>query len=708
MEFKANIFHVTPRVIAHLGDSLIRNESIALLELIKNSYDANATRCEVYFEEINGSIARINITDNGCGMSEEVIRNAWLVIGTDNKKKLLEQDHIEGRYPLGEKGIGRLGVHKLGRKIRLISKMSYADEVELNIDWDKLNEVETIEEFPVNVEIHQEPTEFQQGETGTKIIIESLKNTPWDRRQLREVYRNIMSLNSPFENTSDQFKVTVSSNNPRLFAGLPVFEDIIANGGMYFGHCVMSGKEIKEFRYEFKPWPTLTKSHPGRVLTKQCLPEYDWTIVGYRESEESRKKEKYEIDLDAHNIGDVAFDIVIFEKDSAIFNFAMIERATVNQYLSENGGIRVYRDNVRVYDYGERDNDWLGVDLRRVNRAGGNISNNIILGAVRLNRKESQGLQEKTNREGFIENEAYFEFKDAVNYVLSLFVRYRNEDKEKLTTIYKTHKTVEPVMGELQDAVDLVNGLPESDTKEEILRCLTRVDKQYQEVKNVLLKSANAGLSISVVIHEIDKQVAALMGSAERGENERVLTIANNIEDIVQGYTALIRKSDYEVVPLSEAVHVAIKNFAFRFRDHEIRVIDNSDSSSLKARILRAQTISIIDNLLDNSIFWLSYTEINHPTISVYITDQIRGYHSVIISDNGPGFNISPEVAVKPFITGKPNNMGMGIGLHLANELMNEMKGKLVFYEKDDLELPDEVVQVGATKAIIALCFPVK
>ena len=86
----------------------------------------------------------------------------------------------------------------------------------------------------------------------------------------------------------------------------------------------------------------------------------------------------------------------------------------------------------------------------------------------------------------------------------------------------------------------------------------------------------------------------------------------------------------------------------------------------------------------------------------------IFGRREVIISDNGPGFNISPEVAVKPFITGKPNNMGMGIGLHLANELMNEMKGKLVFYEKDDLELPDEVVQVGATKAIIALCFPVK
>ena len=68
-----DIFRITPRVIAHLGESLIKNESIALLELVKNSYDADATECDVFFEETQGKISRITITDNGCGMNAKII-----------------------------------------------------------------------------------------------------------------------------------------------------------------------------------------------------------------------------------------------------------------------------------------------------------------------------------------------------------------------------------------------------------------------------------------------------------------------------------------------------------------------------------------------------------------------------------------------------------------------------------------------------------
>ena len=702
-----DIFRITPRVIAHLGESLIKNESIALLELVKNSYDADATMCDVFFEETQGKISRITISDNGSGMNADIIRNVWLVIGTDNKKKIVEQGK-DGRYPLGEKGIGRLGVHKLGSKITLISKTKEDSEVVLTIDWNKLETATSIQDFPVNISVNLFPTVFQEGETGTRIIIEALK-TQWDRRQLRDVYRNIMSLNSPFEDTSDQFKVSIRSNNTSLFVGLPSFEDIIAQGGLYFGSCTLSGKRIKDFKYEFKPWPTLTKVSSGRVLTKESLPEYDLPIHGYKEVEGKRKPEPYDIDLDELKIGDIQFNIVIFEKDNAIFNYTNVEKTTITNYLNENGGIRVYRDNVRIYDYGERDNDWLGIDLKRVHRVGGNISNNIILGAVRLKRKDSLGLQEKTNREGFIEDDTYIAFRDAINHVLSIFVRYRNEDKERLTTLYKKNKTVEPVLAELDEAIELVNlKVTDSNVKTDILRCLTRIDDQYKSVKEVLLKSANAGLNMSIVIHEIDKQVAALKGSAERGENEHVLIISRNIEKIVRGYTSMIKKSAISNNSLAECIQIALDNYEFRFKDHAINVISNYKNNNLTALFAKAQTISILANLLDNSIFWLGYSKTVNPTISLYITDEIKDYHTIIVSDNGPGFNIGTDVAVKPFISGKPDNMGMGIGLHIANEMMNEMKGKLVFYEKEDIQLPKATLDAGATKAVIALCFPIK
>lgn len=699
-----DFFKITPRIIAHLGEDLIKNESIAVLELVKNSYDAFASKCDVFFEEHHGKITSIQITDNGCGMDAKIIKDVWLVIGTDNKKKILQQEGLT-RYPLGEKGIGRLGVHKLGRKITLISKSKDNYEVELKIDWEKLETAKSIDSFPVEINQNLIPLHFSENETGTKIVIESLKSE-WDRRQLREIYRNIMSLHSPFEDGSDQFEVTIRSNNERLFAGLPTFEDIISNGGLYFGSCVLSGNKIKSFKYEFKPWPTLNKISSGRIITEQNLPEYDIPLVGYKEVEGKAKPQQYDINLDELKIGDIKFDIIIFEKDSIIFNFVNAEKTTINDYLKENGGIRVYRDNVRVYDYGERDNDWLGIDLKRVHRVGGNISNNIILGSVRLDRKGSVGLKEKTNREGFIEDEAYLAFKDAIDHVLSIIVRYRNEDKERLTTLYKKNKTVEPVLSDLNEAISLVNEKVTNEVdKNSILNCLTRIDEQYKEVKLVLLKSANAGLNMSVVIHEIEKQVKALMGCAERNESERVLAISKNIEKLVRGYSAMIMKSSISKNSLAEIIETALENYEFRFSDHGINILSNHKKLDYSAKFAKAQSISILANLLDNSIFWLGYSKQPHPVISIFVTDQIKDYYSIIISDNGPGFNIGTDVAVKPFISGKPDNIGMGMGLHIAYEMMNFMGGKLMFYEKEDLDLAPEIIQSGATEAIIALCF---
>lgn len=699
-----DFFKITPRIIAHLGEDLIKNESIAVLELVKNSYDAYATKCDVFFEEKNGKIISIQIADNGCGMNADIIKNVWLVIGTDNKKKVLRQEGLN-RYPLGEKGIGRLGVHKLGRIITLVSKSRDDSEVVLKIDWEKLETAKSIDGFPVEISQNLIPLHFNDGETGTKIVIESLK-TEWDRRQLREIYRNIMSLHSPFEDGSDQFEVTIHSNNKNLFAGLPTFEDIISNGGLYFGSCILSGGEITKFKYEFKPWPTLSKISSGRTITEHDLPEYDFPLVGYKEVEGKSKPQPYNIDLNDLKIGDIKFDIIIFEKDSIIFNYVNAEKSTINDYLKENGGIRVYRDNVRVYDYGERDNDWLGIDLKRVHRVGGNISNNIILGSVCLDRKNSIGLKEKTNREGFIEDDAYIAFKDAIDHVLSIIVRYRNEDKERLTTLYKKNKTVEPVLADLNDAISLVEEKVTNEVdRKKILNCLTRIDDQYKEVKNVLLKSANAGLNMSIVIHEIEKQVKSLMGYAERGESDHVLIISQNIEKLVRGYTAMITKSSISRNSLSEVIDIALDNYEFRFADHSIKVLTNNKKVDYYAKFAKAQVVSILANLLDNSIFWLGYSRQKQPLISIYITDQIKDSFSIIISDNGPGFNIGTDVAVKPFISGKPDNIGMGMGLHIADEMMNAMGGKLIFYEKDDLELDPEIIQSGATKAIIALCF---
>lgn len=699
-------FSITPRIIAHLGEDLIKNESIALLELVKNSYDACATNCIIDFNTNNEQLESLTITDDGVGMNLNIIKNVWLVIGTDFKHKRLEPNCC-GRFPLGEKGIGRLGIHKLGNKITLISKTIEDKEVCLSINWSTLNQAQKIDDFTIEIDENDIPVYFKNGKTGTRICIKSLKTT-WDRRQVREVYRNLTSLNSPFSGTNDSFKVDIRSNS-NLFSGLATFEDI-KDSGLYFGHCVMKGNLIEDFQYEFKPWSSLSKVDKGRKITKTDLMEEDLNIKGIKEVIDRNGKKKnveYNIDLDEFQIGDIEFDIIIYEMDAQIFNFVNAEKSSIKTYLKENGGVRVYRDDVRVYDYGERDNDWLGIDLKRVHKLGSNVSNNIILGSVKLKRSQSFGLKEKTNREGFIENNSYVALVNAVGYALSLIVRERNTDKTILTTLYKKNRVIEPVLSDLNDVIKLVeNKVPEKETKDEILKYLYRINEQYKEVKEVLIKSANAGLNLSVVIHEIEKQVAALISYATRGEKKHIIDISLNLEKIIRGYSAMIRKSTIGETKLSSIVSTAIDNYSFRFSDHKIEVWNNCEGNTLKAYLAEPETISMITNLLDNSIFWLCYARKDQRKISIYITDQIKEYNSIIISDNGPGFNIPTEVAIQPFITGKPHNIGMGLGLHIVNEMMRAMKGQLLFLDQDEVILPETVRQNKIDKAIIALCFP--
>ena len=695
-------FSITPRIIAHFGEDLIKNESIAILELVKNSYDACATECNVDFYSENRQLKKLTISDNGFGMNADVIKNVWLVIGTDYKKNT--QMSQCGRFPLGEKGVGRLGVHNLGKKITLYSNRTDYKEVELSIEWTELESAKNISDFNVSVVENDIHKFYKNGITGTTIIIEELKSK-WDRRQIRQVYRNLLSLNSPFADKNDSFAVIITSNE-NLFEGLPNLQDIVEIGGLYFGSSVIKGNKIQEFKYEFRPWSSLDKIQK-RIVKTTNLNEEELYLKGLKEEEGRKRPVEYEIDLDEFKIGEVRFDIIIFEKDAAIFNFVNTEKRSINEYLAENGGIRVYRDNVRVYDYGERDNDWLGIDLKRVSRVGGNVSNNIVLGYVRLKRSESIGLREKTNREGFIEDENYNAFVDAISYVLNIFVRERNVDKARLTTLYKTHKVAEPVLSDLEEVVKIVNERVEKEEdRKEILRYLSRINDQYREVKEVLIKSANAGLNLSVVIHEIEKLVTALLGHAKKGEKEQIIDISERLEKIVRGYTAMIRKSAIGEKMLSGIVQIAVENYDFRFSDHHISVYHNYKDSQLKGFLAEAESISVLTNLLDNSIFWLCYARKEDRKISIYITDQINGYNSIVVSDNGPGFNIGTDVAVQPFISGKPHNLGMGLGLHIANEMMNAMKGKLMFLDEYDIELPKYAKDNKINKAIIALCFP--
>lgn len=698
-------FKMTARVLAHLGEDLIKDESIALLELVKNSYDAGATKCVVDFNfDIFGSLIEISISDNGSGMSLDTIENIWLVIGTDNKKNRLIS-HRQGRLPLGEKGIGRLGVHKLGNDIKLYSKHSDENEVYVSIDWTKLAESKDIDDFKIDYG-YSSDSHFFDKQTGTKIIVRNLKGE-WNRRKLHSVFRDLTTLNSPFSEKSDSFEVVVSSNS-NVFSGLPNLE-AIKNAGLYYGHCTLEGSIITEFSYEFKPWNVLDKIK-SRSLT--ALDEYEKVLIHNVEVEtETGKVVKREkrLDLNEYNIGRVQFDVIMYEKDSSVFSLLNIEKKGLNDYLKENSGIRVYRDNMRVFDYGEPGNDWLSIDKRRLSRSGGSISNSLLLGSVMLDRISSYGLREKTNREGFIEDEAYFAFVDAISYVMDLFIQQRNQDRMNLMSIYKTGKNVtEPVIGDLSEVISIVKEkVPEEKDQHQILTYLYRIESQYNEVRDTLIHSASIGINLGGAIHELEKQMAALKSCAEAGNIFKVKEIIPVLETIIANYSSMMLKSEIQKINVSQIVGKVIEYNRFRFQDHAIRLFSNYKKVDFMAKLSKTETISALTNLVDNSIYWVCRSRIEDRMIYLYVTESFReGFVTVAVCDNGPGFKIAPELAVRAFVSGKPLNAGMGFGLYITHETMKQLNGHMDILSNCDIELPSKIVDKGIDKAIVALSFP--
>ncbi len=149
-------FRPRARMLLQLGDQLIRSENIAISELVKNSYDADATFCEVVFNNIdNKEKGEIRIIDDGIGMTPEVIKHVWLEPGADFKDGIMKGDQakfsfavtLPRRTPIGEKGVGRFGVHKLGDQITLITKSPDSEsEVIIKIDWKKFDKTTYLSE----------------------------------------------------------------------------------------------------------------------------------------------------------------------------------------------------------------------------------------------------------------------------------------------------------------------------------------------------------------------------------------------------------------------------------------------------------------------------------------------------------------------------------------------------------------------------------
>ena len=455
-------FKPRARMLLQLGDQLIKNESVALVELVKNSYDADATLVDIILSNIdNKKDGQIIIKDNGWGMDLYTIINCWLEPGSDSKSKIVNagKRSPKGRLPIGEKGIGRFGVHKLGSKIELITKKFEGKEYVVQINWNDFSHSKYLDDVPVSVIERDQPETFIGNNHGTVIRINDL-NKSWTRGEVRSIKRTINSLSSPFE-SDDSFEANLICLGHEDWLDNMIDWKDIKKYAMYHFRATLVGDTISLFEYDFLPWDSMPKISSYSLKWNLSDAPEKLNNIKLKYISESQYLEyggkEFSLDEDNTDIGEVRFEGYIFDRDSFVLKLGVSDKQGFKEYLDTNGGIRVYRDGLRVYDYGEVGNDWLNLDIRRVNQPGKKISNNIILGAISIDRETSKSLIEKTNREGFVENKAYSLFRNSILHVLNIVETLRLEDKSLIRELYGPTAKSEPVLhiiGDLKKFVD--------------------------------------------------------------------------------------------------------------------------------------------------------------------------------------------------------------------------------------------------------------
>jgi signal transduction histidine kinase len=720
MTFKTDKLAFKPRarLLLLLGDQLIRDPGVAVFELVKNAYDADAPRVTVTMTDVDDrGLGRIVVEDSGSGMDFHTVTRVWLEPGTDFRAGQKEQSRhtpIYGRLPLGEKGVGRFAAHKLGNRVKMITRKKGYPEVVVDIDWRHFESAGYLSDVPVTVR-EREPQWFTEKRTGTRLEVTALRAT-WTRSMIRDLHRSVNSICSPFGARSSEFdeELAVSPEVTGDFtADLLVPEkeewleglltvDKVLDYSLFRARCLISDATL-QFDYHFVPFPAMKRVKPRRLE----MVSSDAMNITFDDDEPARLLNKY--------VGPFHLDLYIFDRDPAVLSLGVADKPGLRRFLNESGGIKVYRDGIRVYDYGEPGNDWLNLDKSRVNIPSARISNNLVIGGVFLSLETSSGLKlkdeseegpeaslgliEKTNREGFVENATFRAFRKAVIFATTQVVAERNKDKERIRAGYTSSKFREPVLADLAEVRERIET---AGLGKDVLAYVDRIERDYKVIRDRFLTSASAGLSLMVVIHEVEKGIAELLRAVQRERTStKIVDLAQHIAKLVEGLGAIARGSGTSRQRASKLIEIATFNTELRLEAHGIELYTDT-AADFEATCSKRLVVSTLMNLIDNSIWWIDNRwgrdkQGKKKKLFIGITKDLA-LPAIVVADNGAGFTDPPEYLTQPFFTRKPD--GMGLGLHLAEQVMTLQGGRLDFPDTGDLELPK-----GFDGAVVALLF---
>lgn len=520
------------RLLSMLGDQLIKNELVALTELIKNCYDADADKCNVKFEGFDdnnesGKTSKIIIEDDGVGMSYEIVTKHFLNPATPIKKLDKEKRQSKkGRVCQGEKGIGRFSMLKLGRKVTIYSKELDNDIVHKVIfdftkyDDEFLTELEKSKEIFLDqilikyehVTINTLPKEclIKTKGQGTLLLIEELKGN-WGEEKFDQLKQDLIRF-TPFEvdeneivNNKD-FSVNIFVNNQFVdykSTFLEEIKNIVYHKAFYKIRGEYNENE-KKINFIYKEGEKTEKNVSLYLGENGPINKQSADFKGLRIYR--NKILKFYENGKNTECGNFKFQFYIF--DFKADQHDPYGLSTKDKEVIRDHRVFLYRDNVRVQPYGAPNDDWLQIDRNRAtDKAGHMFSNDQLFGQIKISQKENEKLKDKTSREGIIEDSDAFEQLITIVRGLLSYVRTKiyqnylyNEKKKKEEKEIKKEKVENKFMqlqAELKDNPQSLKLL------QEIEQSYNKQEEVYNQRLNTAERLAGVGLSVEVASHDI-------------------------------------------------------------------------------------------------------------------------------------------------------------------------------------------------------------
>jgi signal transduction histidine kinase len=572
---RSHTFQPGARSIIQMGEELIGHPTSAINELVKNGYDADATKINIYVhvkEKREDSF--LVITDNGTGMDEGVLFGEWLQPSVSSKRKKTHSDIFNRKY-LGNKGIGRLAAMALGQRLSVVSKTSNCDLY----NWISLNSLQFQEEvllkkikFPGDeiknyknlftdedylklkgTQENKDLVKFLNTE-GTLVIIENL-DTSLHRLMLEEFEKNENDLK--FEDTSImkslgvlitplamsdiiQRELTekgIISNQVSIANEKSTFE---LNFGTNLLHNILDTEfeihEVTPIRilsgYSYRAIGEIN-SHGllkaqlnfNRIEGDSFNRDIEIIVSDYNKIEVGNKEKLEALELTENErdkeVGKFIFDIRIYdrEKDAIekLSNLLKTKNSETKKTLSNLLGVRISKNGFGVKPYGDIDGvqDWLGLGQKRVQDPGKNIGPNLVLGYVYLFSPQNDGLKEKTNREGFYENKAFVQLKGMLLRTMQEVgqLRYNYRLKHNLGRPVANYSTRPQSEEYLNFINDNVTNLSVvNKTKEFVKETNSALDSAEFRL-TLSERLASLGSSLELLYHELAQPITILGGS---------------------------------------------------------------------------------------------------------------------------------------------------------------------------------------------------